>query len=65
MVTLGSDTTLSRVQDLWARVLEHIRGSIQPKQFDLDALATVSQSGSDACKLPPDQPMSQAQIHFY
>ena len=35
MVTLGSDTTLSRVQDLWARVLEHIRGSIQPKQFDL------------------------------
>jgi chromosomal replication initiator protein len=35
MGTLGSEPTLERIQDLWSRVLDHIRASIQPKQFDL------------------------------
>lgn len=32
---MGPESAVTRVQDLWSRVLEHIRGSIQPKQFDL------------------------------
>jgi chromosomal replication initiator protein len=32
---LGPESAVSRAQDTWSRSLEHIRSSVQPKQFDL------------------------------